>query len=108
MLRGRRARYQKFWALKDINLEIPTGSTFGIIGSNGSVKSTLLKCLAGILIPDEGSVTHNGRIVALLKLGAGFYPKLSERENIFLNGAISERRAPKLSVSLKPSSSSQV
>lgn len=88
MLRGRRARYEEFWALKNICLEIPTGSTFGIIGSNGSGKSTLLKCLAGILTPDEGSVTHNGHVVALLELGAGFHPELSGRENIFLNGAI--------------------
>jgi ABC-2 type transport system ATP-binding protein len=74
--------------LKDIHLEIPTGSTFGIIGSNGSGKSTLLKCLAGILTPDEGNVTHNGHVVALLELGAGFHPELSGRENIYLNGAI--------------------
>nr|MSZ96913.1 ATP-binding cassette domain-containing protein [Actinomycetota bacterium] len=88
MLRGRRARFEEFWALKDINLEIPTGSTFGIIGSNGSGKSTLLKCLAGILTPDKGKVTHNGHVVALLELGAGFHPDLSGRENVFLNGAI--------------------
>lgn len=88
LLRGRRARYEEFWALKDIQLSIPRGSTFGIIGSNGSGKSTLLKCLAGILTPDKGSVTHNGHVVALLELGAGFHPDLSGRENIYLNGAI--------------------
>lgn len=88
LLRGRRARYEEFWALKDVNLSIPHGSTFGIIGSNGSGKSTLLKCLAGILTPDRGSVTHNGHVVALLELGAGFHPDLSGRENIYLNGAI--------------------
>lgn len=88
LLRGRRARYEEFWAVKDVSFEIPVGATFGIIGSNGSGKSTLLKCLAGILIPDKGSITHHGKVVALLELGAGFHPDLSGRENIYLNGAI--------------------
>ena len=88
LLRGRRARYEEFWAVKDVSFDIPVGSTYGIIGSNGSGKSTLLKCLAGILTPDKGSITHNGQVVALLELGAGFHPDLSGRENIYLNGAI--------------------
>jgi ABC-type polysaccharide/polyol phosphate transport system ATPase subunit len=88
ILRGRRARYEEFWALKGIDLEIPHGATFGIIGSNGSGKSTLLKCMARILYPNRGSITVSGRLCALLELGAGFHPELSGRENVFLNGAI--------------------
>jgi len=88
VLRGRRARYEEFWAVKDVSFEVPFGTTFGIIGSNGSGKSTLLKCLAKILYPNKGSITVNGRLGALLELGAGFHYELSGRENIFLNGAI--------------------
>ena len=88
ILKGRRARYEEFWALKGINFEVPTGSTFGVIGSNGSGKSTLLKVMAGILVPEKGSVKIDGRVSALLELGAGFHPELSGHENIYLNGAI--------------------
>jgi len=88
ILRGRRARYEEFWALKDVDIEIPTGTTFGLIGSNGSGKSTLLKCMARILYPNKGSIEVSGRLSALLELGAGFHPELSGRENVFLNAAI--------------------
>jgi ABC-2 type transport system ATP-binding protein len=88
LLRGRRARFEEFWALKDVSFEISHGSTVGIIGSNGSGKSTLLKCLAGILFPNKGEVRVDGSLAALLELGAGFHPELSGVENIYLNSAI--------------------
>jgi ABC-type polysaccharide/polyol phosphate transport system ATPase subunit len=88
VMRGRRARYDEFWALRDVTLDVPTGSTFGLIGENGSGKSTLLKCMARILRPDEGRITVTGKVSALLELGAGFHPELSGRENVYLNGAI--------------------
>lgn len=88
ILKGRRARYEEFWALKGVDFQVPTGSTFGVIGSNGSGKSTLLKTMAGILVPEKGSVTIEGRVSALLELGAGFHPELTGRENVYLNGAI--------------------
>jgi ABC-2 type transport system ATP-binding protein len=88
VMRGRRARYREFDALKGVSFEIPEGSTFGLIGENGSGKSTLLKCIARILRPDEGTVSTRGKISALLELGAGFHQELSGRENVYLNGAI--------------------
>jgi len=87
-MRGRRAKYDEFWALKDVSLEVPTGKTFGLIGHNGSGKSTLLKCMAGILVPDTGSLQTRGKLSALLELGAGFHPELSGRDNVYLNGSI--------------------
>jgi ABC-2 type transport system ATP-binding protein len=88
VLRGRRARYEEFWALDDVSFSVDHGSTVGIVGSNGSGKSTMLKCLTGIYRPDKGKITMNGSVAALLELGAGFHPELSGRENIFLNAAI--------------------
>jgi ABC-2 type transport system ATP-binding protein len=88
VMRGRRARYEEFLALDGVSLEVPTGTTFGMIGENGSGKSTLLKCIANILRPNSGHITVNGKISALLELGAGFHPELSGKENVYLNGAI--------------------
>lgn len=88
LLRGRRAKYEEFWALKDVSFEVPHGATLGIIGSNGSGKTTMLKCLTGIYAPERGSIKVDGKLAALLELGAGFHPELTGSENIFLNGAI--------------------
>ncbi len=88
MLRGRRARYEEFWALQDVSLTVAKGATVGVIGSNGSGKTTLLKCLTGIYTPERGSVHIEGNVAALLELGAGFHAELSGTENIYLNGSI--------------------
>ncbi len=83
-----RPTHEEFWALRDVNLEIPKGSMFALIGHNGSGKSTLLRCVSGIYKPTEGHIHTEGRISALLELGAGFHPDLTGRENIQLNAAI--------------------
>ena len=88
VLRGRRAKFRDFWALQDVTFDVQRGETFGIIGRNGSGKSTMLKCLARILRPEQGTVHITGSMSALLELGAGFHPELSGRENVYLNGAI--------------------
>ncbi|MFT7667706.1 MAG: ABC-type polysaccharide/polyol phosphate transport system ATPase subunit [Planctomycetota bacterium] len=81
-------RYSEFWAVKNVYLDIPHGSTVGIIGQNGAGKSTLLKLLTGISKPTTGSVQVQGRVASLLELGAGFHPEFSGRENIYLNCSI--------------------
>jgi lipopolysaccharide transport system ATP-binding protein len=77
-----------FQALKEVTFAVPSGHTLGIIGSNGSGKSTLLKLLAGIYRPDGGKIMVQGKVGALLELGAGFHPEFSGRENIFINGIV--------------------
>jgi ABC-type polysaccharide/polyol phosphate transport system ATPase subunit len=77
---------ETFPALRGVSFAVPRGSTYGIVGRNGSGKSTLLKCVAGITRPNEGSIRVDGRISALIELGAGFHPEISGRENVFING----------------------
>jgi lipopolysaccharide transport system ATP-binding protein len=85
---NRLKRHQDFWALHEVSFEVQRGETFCIVGENGSGKSTLLQMVAGILHPTSGTVAVNGRVSALLELGAGFNPEFSGRDNVYLNGSI--------------------
>ena len=87
-LRRRGEWKETFWALRDISLDVAQGETVGLIGANGSGKSTILKLIVRILYPTSGHVHTHGRITGLLELGAGFHPDLSGRDNTYLNGSI--------------------
>ena len=84
----RQVSYNEFWALNDVSFEVKKGESIGLIGLNGSGKSTMLKTIAGVLKPTKGKVTVYGTMAPLIELGAGFDMDLSAHENIFLNGAI--------------------
>ena len=77
---------ETFTAVKGVSFDVPGGSTFGVVGRNGSGKSTMLKLVAGISKPTSGTVRVHGRVSALIELGAGFHPEISGRENVFING----------------------
>lgn len=84
----RQVSYDEFWALKDVSFEVERGDSVGLIGLNGSGKSTMLKTIAGVLKPTKGQVTVKGTIAPLIELGAGFDMDLTAHENLFLNGAL--------------------
>ncbi|SPE38167.1 ABC transporter related [Candidatus Sulfopaludibacter sp. SbA6] len=85
---NRLRRHKDFWALHDLTFHVKRGETFCIVGENGSGKSTLLQMVAGILQPSRGTVDVNGRVSALLELGAGFNPEFTGHDNVYLNGSI--------------------
>ena len=88
MIAKSRSYYEIYPALHDINFEVFSGESVGIIGKNGSGKSTLLQIIAGTLSPTEGKVSVNGKLSALLELGAGFNQEFTGKENVYLSGTI--------------------
>lgn len=80
--------FQEFLAVKDVSFQVREGEAWGLIGTNGSGKSTMLKAISGILKPYKGSISVNGSVAPLIELGAGFDPEMTARENIFLNGCV--------------------
>lgn len=88
MRREHVSKTRKFWALQDVSFSLVRGEAFGIIGSNGAGKSTILKLISGVMKPTRGTIDVKGRLSALIEVGAGFHPDLTGRENIYLNGTI--------------------
>ncbi len=88
LLFRKRSAYEERWVLKNISFSLYKGEAVGIVGENGSGKSTMLKLLSRIIVPDTGEITVRGRVSSLIELGAGFHPDMSGRENIYTNAAI--------------------
>lgn len=88
MVRQRSSSTEEFWALRDISFAIEHGQSVGLVGPNGTGKSTLLKLIGRIMLPTSGAISVHGRVATLLELGAGFHPDLSGIENIYLNGSL--------------------
>ncbi|MEP7105633.1 MAG: ABC transporter ATP-binding protein [Chloroflexota bacterium] len=88
VIHRRFGEWEDHWALRDVNIEVAGGETFGLIGANGAGKSTALKVVAGILTADRGRVAVRGRVSGLIELGAGFQPEYTGRENVFLNASL--------------------
>lgn len=84
----RKRRYEDLWALKGIDLEVPRGETLAVIGRNGSGKSTMLGLIGKVYLPTDGTLEVNGKVAALLELGAGFHADLTGEQNVILNGVI--------------------
>jgi ABC-type polysaccharide/polyol phosphate transport system ATPase subunit len=88
LTRGRARRHSPFWALRDVSFEVESGTTVGVLGPNGCGKSTLLRIVAGTLEPTRGATRHEGRVAALLELGAGFDDEFTGLENVFMNASL--------------------
>jgi ABC-2 type transport system ATP-binding protein len=86
--RRRKIRPDEFWALRDVSVDVRPGEAIGVVGRNGQGKSTLLKLVAGVLIPDEGSVTVNGGVAPLIEITGGFVDDLSVRDNVYLTAGL--------------------